>query len=1134
MFLLTILITSISLNASAFWFFDDLFGGGDKEESKAVNQEMILWYKFDEKTGETVKDSSGNGNDGIAKGDNSWSAGNIDGAITLNGRDAYVQLPDDILTGIKDITISTWIKQEQVRPWQRIFDFGIGTDAYMFLTPNSSLQDARFALTAGGGNRNEEVVIKSSPINELGEWKHLVIVLAGDQGIIYEDGKKVSTGKITVNPTDLGTTTANYIGKSQYDLDPYFSGEIDDFRIYNRALSQAEIVALREEAFSAEDAVAKDKAKLDLGKLDAITHDLKLPVAGDSGTEISWTSSNPEIIATDGRVTRPQAGAGDINVSLQATISKKGVNAIKEFMVTVLENGHTPYTLEVDVDQEGVEISPILYGAFFEDINYGADGGLYAEQIKNRSLEYDKSLEGWSLVTKGSGKGKLSVDDNKPLNENNQHYLELNIKEAGDGVGISNAGYWGILVEEGKEYNFSMYAHANDNFNGTINVSLEDKAGAIYGQTQIKDISKDDWKKYTARIKADKSIESAKLVVTASDTGTVFMDMVSLFPEDTWKNRENGLRPDLVKMLDEINPSFFRFPGGCIVEGNSLDNAYHWKETIGDLAERKVKYNLWGYYQSNGLGYHEYFQLSEDLGAEPLPILPAGLSCQARGAELEDMDEIEHWIQDALDLIEYANGPVTSKWGAKRAANGHPEPFNLKYLGVGNENWGPEYYERYEKFHEVLKAKHPEIKLITSSGPMAFDYNYARAWDWLKTQPADIVDEHMYMPPEWFLDNADRYDSYDRSMPQVFVGEYAAHGAGRRNNLEAAIAEAAFMTGLERNSDVVVMAAYAPLFNNVNGTQWAPDLIWFNKSEVFGTPSYYVQKIFSQNVGDITLPTTLSEYKEESEAITGSIGLGSWETKVEFDQIEITSDGKVLFSDDFNSNDANWKVFDGDWKVEDGLYKQTSRKSNTASYAGNTNWTNYTLKLKARKISGNEGVIVYFGIKDENNYYRLNLGGWGNSHSALEKVSKGRGEIIGKSSMKTIEKKKWYDIRIELAGNRIRTYLDGELIHDVIDDVNSGPLYYVSSQDKETGDIILKVVNSSDRILTTKIVLKGAEDIIGTATATILTSDKLTDENSFENPKKVSPITVELTGVARSFEYNFDKNSVTVLRIKTK
>jgi len=382
-------------------------------------------------------------------------------------------------------------------------------------------------------------------------------------------------------------------------------------------------------------------------------------------------------------------------------------------------------------------------------------------------------------------------------------------------------------------------------------VSLEDAQGTVYAQGIIPSVGP-EWKKFSLELVAAETCLAGRLVIHVASAGVLDLDMVSLFPADTW----NGMRRDLVEMLRGLRPGFIRFPGGCLVEGDSLENAYRWKDTIGPIEARRTNRNLWGYHQSYGIGFYEYFVLAEALGAEPVPVVNAGMSCQVRGAEICPLEAMDQWIQDALDLIEFANGPATSPWGAVRAALGHPEPFNLKYLGIGNENWGNEYYERFQLFQEAIKESHPQIQLIGCSGTQPDGLWWERAWEWGRTHDVDIVDEHMYRPPEWFLANTDRYDRYDRTGPKVMVGEFAAHP---RNNLEAALAEAAFMTGLERNSDVVIMAAYAPLFNRADMSQWVPDLIWFNKTEAYGTPSYYVQQLFSRNRGDVVLATSLTD-----------------------------------------------------------------------------------------------------------------------------------------------------------------------------------------------------------------------------------------------------------------------------------
>jgi alpha-N-arabinofuranosidase len=524
--------------------------------------------------------------------------------------------------------------------------------------------------------------------------------------------------------------------------------------------------------------------------------------------------------------------------------------------------------LTVEVDKPGVAVSPVMHGVFFEDINYSADGGLYAELVQNRSFEHKDQLYSWSIVNH-EGTGQATIETTKPLNPKNTHYLRLQVPNSGKGFGVANSGFDGIAVKKGENYLFSV--HARGDLKGPLLVRLEDEKGQSLGECQLKEISS-DWKQLTGSIQSSETAANAKLVVLAMGNGEVDLDMISLFPENTWNKRRNGLRADLVKMLADLHPGFMRFPGGCIVEGKDLANAYRWKDTIGDVAERPENWNRWQsaiktaaapeYYQTYGLGFFEYFQLCEDIGAEPVPILNCGMSCQFQDAQLVPLDKLGPYVQDALDLVEFANGPTTSTWGAKRAAMGHPEPFHLRYMGVGNEQWGDQYFERYPIFYKALKEKYPDIKLITTAGPGVDGGEYARwklAWDKFKTLPADIVDEHYYRPPQWFLDKSNRYDGYDRKGPKVFAGEFAAHDKNRRNNLKAALAEAAFMTGLLRDADVVVMASYAPLFAKENRVQWWPNLIWFDNTQVYGTPSYYVQMMYGRNLPDVVLPSSIEK-----------------------------------------------------------------------------------------------------------------------------------------------------------------------------------------------------------------------------------------------------------------------------------
>lgn len=531
-----------------------------------------------------------------------------------------------------------------------------------------------------------------------------------------------------------------------------------------------------------------------------------------------------------------------------------------------------PVVIAVDAGHPGAAISPQMFGIFFEDINFGADGGLYPELVKNRSFEFSQPLAGWKEalpVSKGgigSPKGEIAVHTEKPLNASNPHYLQVVDYEPG--FGLSNAGFRGMGVKEGAEYRFSAWVRSRGP--QSIRASVTDAKGKEIATGKLEGFDQ-NWKYYETVIRASETAEHAQLTLVFDEPGTLDLDMVSLYPVDTWKHRPNGLRTDLVQLLADLHPGFLRFPGGCIVEGRQLATRYRWKSTVGDIADRQTIINRWNdefdhrpapdYFQSFGLGFYEYFQLAEDIGARPLPILNCGMGCQFNSNETAALSDLHNYIQDALDLIEFANGPVSSPWGKMRADMGHPEPFNLTMLGVGNEQWGPHYVERYKLFAAALKASHPEIELVVSAGPSPDGETFDSMWANWRSMHADIVDEHYYMRPEWFLNNSGRYDHYDRSGPKVFAGEYAAQtvaatSENNRNNWQAALAEAAFMTGLERNGDVVRMASYAPLLANVDAWQWKPDLIWFDNLRSYGTPNYYVQQAFSRNVGTRAVAVT--------------------------------------------------------------------------------------------------------------------------------------------------------------------------------------------------------------------------------------------------------------------------------------
>lgn len=527
-------------------------------------------------------------------------------------------------------------------------------------------------------------------------------------------------------------------------------------------------------------------------------------------------------------------------------------------------------SITVEVNKPGAQIPKTLFGLFFEDINFGADGGLYPERIKNRSFEFPNPMMGWKPLDPKDTTGQLQIFDAGSIKDTaNSHYLRIKAPAGNKRFGIVNEGFRGIGVQQGTEYRFSVKARRIDG-SPTLRVEVVD-GGRVIGETQLTGFT-NLWKTHTAAVRTNAASSKAQLNLILEGGGAVDVDLVSLYPKDTWQNRPNGLRTDLVKLLKDLKPGFLRFPGGCIVEGRTLDQRYQWKTTIGDLDERRLIINRWNtefnwrltpdYFQSFGLGYYEYFLLSEDIGAEPLPIMNCGMACQFNSSELAPLEDLDHYIQDAIDLIEFANAPVTTKWGRKRAEMGHPKPFNLKMIGIGNEQWGPQYVERYKVFANVLKQKYPNIALVSSVGPAPDGERFDYLWQQMRALKADLVDEHYYSPPKWFRENAGRYDSYPRTGPKVFAGEYAAQSVGiaspdNRNNWECALSEAAFVTGLERNSDVVQMSSYAPLFGHVDAWQWTPNLIWFDNLRSYGTPNYYVQKMFSTNQGTRQLPVLL-------------------------------------------------------------------------------------------------------------------------------------------------------------------------------------------------------------------------------------------------------------------------------------
>ncbi|MEW2559675.1 alpha-L-arabinofuranosidase C-terminal domain-containing protein [Streptomyces griseorubiginosus] len=792
----------------------------------------------------------------------------------------------------------------------------------------------------------------------------------------------------------------------------------------------------------------------------------------------------------------------------------------------------TDYAITVDPSARGATIDDTMYGVFFEDINRAADGGLYAELVQNRSFEYSTAdnasytpLTSWTV----DGTARV-VDDGGRLNERNRSYLDL-----GAGSSVTNAGYnTGVHVETGKKYDFSVWARAAAGT--TLTVSLQDSGGTLATARKV-DVSKNGWARYRTTLTATRTSSDGRLTVASSAAAA--LDMVSLFPRDTYRGEPNGLRKDLAERIAALHPGFVRFPGGCLVNTGSMEDysaasghqrkrSYQWKDTVGPVETRATNSNFWGYNQSYGLGYYEYFRLAEDIGAMPLPVVPALVTGCGQNKAVADDALLKRHVQDTLDLIEFANGPASSTWGKVRARMGHPKPFHLTHIEVGNEeNLPNEFFARFKEFRAAVQAKHPEIQVISNSGPDDSGTTFDTAWQLNRDAKVDMVDEHYYNSPQWFLQNNDRYDSYDRNGPKVFLGEYASQG----NTFKNGLTEAAFMTGLERNADVVKLASYAPLFANEDYVQWRPDLIWFNNHASWNSANYEVQKLFMNNVGDRVVPSTATGTPSLLAPITGAVGLSTWATTAAYDDVRVTdADGRELLTDDFSSGASKWThTGGGSWSVQDGQYVQTDvNAENTMVSAGDPSWHDYDLKVKATKKAGKEGFLVAFGVKDTGNYYWWNIGGWNNTQTAVEQaVDGGKSTLISKAG--SVETGRAYDVDVKVRGRQVTLYLDGQEWGSFRDDKPAEPFRQVVTEDRRTGELIVKVVNAQDAAARTTVDL-GRAKVASKARVTTLAAAP--DAVNSETSTAVAPVRSTFDGVAGKFTYTFPANSVTFLRIR--
>ncbi|MBX7133757.1 MAG: hypothetical protein K1X67_13875 [Fimbriimonadaceae bacterium] len=746
-------------------------------------------------------------------------------------------------------------------------------------------------------------------------------------------------------------------------------------------------------------------------------------------------------------------------------------------------------TWTIDLDQPTVRVSPDLYGIFFEEINCAGDGGLYAELVRNRSFEDASGPEHWTLT----GSGSLQVVPKaKPEAFDRQ---ELEVTTSGTSR-IINGGYFGMGLRKGEKYVCRLDLRTPQ----SVRAELLDEKGEVIADAAIKDGA--------ATLTPNRTTAKGQLAFRIEGSGTTYLDHVSLMPTG---GTSPDLRSDLFDLLASLKPAFVRFPGGCWVEGDTMEKALRWKTTIGPAGQRRTQPNLWGYQSTNGLGYHEYLQLCEDLGSDALFVINCGMSHR----EVVPMDKMDEFVQDALDAIEYAKGDTSTRWGAERAKNGHPRPFNLKYLEIGNENGGPAYDERYSLIYRAVKAKYPEMHLI------------ANLWGGTpKSAPIDILDEHYYSDPSFFLRNATRYDNYDRKGPKIYVGEYAVTQGCGNGNLRGALAEAAFMIGMERNSDIVTMASYAPLFARLEAKAWNPDLIYFDSLNSWGTPSYFVQKLFSVNRPERVVRSELTGAVVESEPFpAGAVGIGTWNTQAEFKDIRVTDGDKVLFE---SENGEGGRVESGTWDQAKEFIRQTSNAEPSRMIFGQ-GWPRYTLTLKARRISGAEGFLITVGHKSRDEYLWFNVGGWGNRENAIE-VARGGGKSgLGSHKPYQADTGRWIDVRVDYAPDRIRCYLGGVQVFDErpaqMQDVHA-----IAGVDA-AGQPVLKIVNTSKRALDVEIDLRGGQrSYFGSGE--VLTHSDDTAENTQSKPNNVVPKGLELGGVSNRFTYHAPPNSLTVIRLR--
>lgn len=817
----------------------------------------------------------------------------------------------------------------------------------------------------------------------------------------------------------------------------------------------------------------------------------------------------------------------------------------------------------IDLAAPATPVPASLYGIFYEEINHAGDGGLYAELVRNRGFE-DANIppactrEGdfilpprsphfdtgkpstwrlrwdvndphpyWTLQTAPGSAATISITAERPLNDATPHNLKFDVTmraQSGPGPRLVNEGYWGMGIVAGETYRLRLFARF-ETPNG-VHASLIAPDGRVLSTAAGFASKAADWRAYELELTARETERRARLAIELETPGPVWLDMVSLFPARTFRNRPNGLRPDLAQLIADMKPGFIRAPGGCFAEGITIESRPQWKRSLGPIETRPGTYSPWGYWSTDGFGYHEFLQFAEDIGADALWVVNAGVSCSFRSGTYLPDPEWRALIQDTLEAIEYAIGPTTTTWGALRATNGHPAPFPLKYIEIGNEQQGARYGERVAEFQKAIKAKYPQIKVALSSWIAGLD---RRAID--AAPGIEIVDEHAYKALNWAIENYDSFGTYKREGWELYIGEFATNAGVGRGNWMAAINDAAYMMSVEKNTDLVKMASYAPLLENVNHRDWEVNMIHFDSARVFARATYYVQKLFAEHLPSAAVRTSVNYTPTGEKPIAGRVGVGTWNTAAEFRDIKVERDGRVIYQSDFsNGQAAGWAPVTGrgqggrgSWAVADAAYRQTANQIGFSFLEG-SEAADTTITLRARKISGAEGFLVFGGTIDGRRV-QWNVAGWGNTQSAIQADD----AIVGRVTRGGIETDRWYDLRLEVRGRTVRGYLDGRLLNQAtyprVDTV-----FAIAGRDDKRRELIIKALNTGPDAAAMTFEVSGAAVGASGQLITLSSPDPL-DENSFESPAKIVPVTSTIAGLGPQFARTLPPYSLSIIRI---